>query len=93
MKAAEKAHLAAVVELGCIVCTMRGFPNTPAEIHHLRDGMGAGQRNDNYHVIPLCAIHHRTGPHGTAFHAGDKTWQAEFGTESELLERVTAMLK
>ena len=32
---------------------------TPAEIHHIRTGQGAGQRADNFKVIPLCPIHHR----------------------------------
>lgn len=79
MKAAEREHLAKVAALGCIICRM------PAEIHHLRKGMGIGQRNSHFNVIPLCPNHHRTGGHGVAIHAGQKTWEANFGTESDLL--------
>ena len=86
MKAVERLHLAKVASLGCLIC------KTPAEIHHLRTGMGMGQRNSNGNVIPLCHTHHRTGGHGTAIHAGQKTWEANFGTELELLEKTNQLL-
>lgn len=92
MKKSEKEHLAAVADLGCIACRLIGFIDTPAEIHHVRNGMGAGQRNDNFHVLPLCPTHHRYGPHGTAFHAGRRAFEARFGTEIELLEKVRELL-
>lgn len=78
----ERDHLAKVASLGCIIC--ENF----AEIHHIRTGMGMGQRNTNFNVIPLCHTHHRTGGHGIAIHAGKKTWQEKFGTELELLNKV-----
>jgi hypothetical protein len=39
---------------------------TPAEIHHLRDGSGMSQRASNWLIVPLCAEHHRgdSGLHG-----------------------------
>jgi hypothetical protein len=86
MKAAEKTHLSKVAELGCIIC------RSPAEIHHIRAGMGIGQRNSNFHVLPLCPSHHRTGGHGVAIHAGQKTFEAKYGTEHELLEKVNGLL-
>jgi hypothetical protein len=81
MTKAEKEHLNKVASLGCIIC------GNIAEIHHVRTGMGLGQRNTNFNVIPLCHVHHRTGGHGVAFHAGKKTWQEIFGTEKDLLEK------
>lgn len=33
---------------------------------------GVFVRADNFHVIPLCHTHHRTGGHGVAIHAGRK---------------------
>ena len=86
MTKAEKLHLTLVAELGCIIC------HQPAEIHHLRTGMGMGQRNTNFNVIPLCPLHHRTGGYGTAFHAGRKAFEQNFGTEEELLKRVKGLL-
>lgn len=85
---AEKLHLERVASLGCIVCKNLGHSDTPAEIHHIRAGRGTGQRADNYHVIPLCHSHHRTGGHGVAVHAGRQTWENNFGTETELLVQV-----
>ncbi len=86
MKADERLHMAKVAALGCIICG-----NVP-ELHHVRHGMGLGQRNTNYNVLPLCHKHHRTGGFGIAFHAGKKTWQATFGTELELLEKVNGLI-
>jgi len=86
MKAIERQHLGKVAAIGCIICRM------PAEIHHVRSGMGMGQRNTNFNVIPLCHIHHRTGGHGVALHAGKKTFEEKFGTELELLERVKGLI-
>lgn len=92
MNKAEREHLSKVVALGCVVCRNEGFGPTEAEIHHLRSGMGMGQRNDNFSVLPLCPAHHRLGGIGKAFHAGRRTWEANFGTERDLLEQVRGEL-
>lgn len=73
-----------LAELGCILCWKLGHPGTPAEIHHLREGMGMGQRNDNDHAIPLCTFHHRSskGFHGL----GKRGFEREYGvSETDLL--------
>lgn len=88
---AEKAHLETVASMGCIACEMLGYPGTPAEIHHIRAGMGMGQRNNHFQVIPLCPVHHRYGK--DAVHVSPATFQRKFGTELELLDRVTDKLK
>jgi hypothetical protein len=64
---------------GCLIC------GGEAEIHHIRDGQGTGQRASHFDVLPLCHIHHRTGKKGVAFHAGPREWQAKFGKERDLL--------
>ncbi|MBL5924978.1 Ref family recombination enhancement nuclease [Enterobacter asburiae] len=89
---AEKLHLSRVAALACIVCRNEGLGDTPAEIHHCSKGTGLAVRADNFHVIPLCAIHHRQGGHGVAVHAGRQTWEKNYGTEAELLEQVRAEL-
>ncbi|HHT5345819.1 TPA: Ref family recombination enhancement nuclease [Raoultella planticola] len=85
---AEKLHLSRVAALGCIVCRNLDYGESPAEIHHCSSGTGLSVRADNFHVIPLCHTHHRTGGHGVAIHAGRKSWEEKFGTEAELLSRV-----
>ena len=47
-----------VAELGCFLCNKLGYGYVGAQIHHLREGQGMGQRNSNYVVIPLCDRHH-----------------------------------
>lgn len=84
----EKLHLSRVAGLSCIVCKNLKQGETPAEIHHIRAGLGVGQRADNFKVIPLCPIHHRQGGYGIALHAGRQYWENNFGTETELLVQV-----
>jgi len=87
MTPAERHHWDRVTRLGCIVCFHQGR-YTPAEIHHLRSGLGMSQRASPFRVLPLCQLHHHTGGRGTAFHAGRRTWETRFGSEEELLQRI-----
>lgn len=91
MTSSERAHLDAVARLGCIVCRSQG-DDTPAEIHHIRQGKGLSQRAGPFHVLPLCPAHHRTGGHGIAFHAGRRSWETRYGGEIEWLSQVAEQL-
>ena len=88
--AAEKHHMSKVASLGCQACLKIGFEDTPCEIHHIREGIGAGQRASHYQTIGLCSIHHRTGP--DSFHGHRLIFIAQFGTELELLADVNEQL-
>ncbi len=63
---------------------------TPAEIHHLRNDVGVGQRSEK--VIPLCPTHHRLGGYGVAFHAGRGKFEEKYGTEEELWNITQSLL-
>ena len=92
MTKTERAHIIRVARLGCLACTKLGHFTPQAEIHHVRMGNGIGQRASHFDVLPLCHVHHRTGGHGVAFHAGQRTWEAKFGTEAELLAQVRELM-
>mgnify|MGYP003341301345 FL=1 len=84
-------NLRALADLGCVLCWRLGYRGTPAEIHHLRTGMGLGQRNDDDHAIPLSLEHHRgqTGLHGM----GRKAFERHYNvTELELLDLAQELL-
>ena len=51
--AAESRYADKVASLGCLIC------DQPANIHHIREGQGAGQRAGNCLIIPLCKEHHQ----------------------------------
>ena len=87
MTKAEREHIAKVAGLSCIICGIR-----PVEVHHLRAGMGLGQRSSHFRTIPLCYVHHRTGGFGVAIHGGTREFQRIHGTEEELLAKVQALL-
>lgn len=73
---AERSFLTAMADQGCILCRRLGYPGTPAEIHHLRCGMGMAQRNSDEMAIGLCPEHHRgaTGYHGLGRRAFERTY-------------------
>ena len=83
---AESKYMGKVAEMGCIICVNIGHGETPAEIHHTSNGT-MSKRAGNYEVIPLCHIHHRTGGYGVAVHSGRVQWEANFGTEQQLLQQ------
>lgn len=92
MRAADRAHLAKLVEFGCVACFVQSVYTPNVEIHHLRSGVGMGQRSDHKRAIPLCPPHHRTGGYGVAFHAGKKAFEEQFGSEEELLSKVMGLI-
>lgn len=87
----EREHMSAVAALGCIACRNLGIPGTPAEIHHIRAGVGAGRRASHYDVLPLC-FHHHSAQGVDGYHKYPETWQAKHGTEAELLDQVRGLL-
>jgi len=89
---AEKAHMDAVRELGCIVCREEMAVHSPAAIHHIVEG---GRRLGHDKVLPLCYLHHQGGENGEAYvsrHPHKAAFEERYGTEYELLEKVEAML-
>lgn len=78
-----------VAALGCIVCRRLRLGDSPAEVHHIREGQGR-QRASDFDTIPLCFVHHR-GSDGI-HHLGTKAWHRRFWTERELLEQTLAEL-
>lgn len=80
-----------VAEIGCVLCLQLGYGATPAEVHHIRTGVGAGRRAPDTETLPLCPEHHRgnTGLHGM----GRKAFEIHYKfTEFELLEEVRRIL-
>ena len=63
----SRLHLATIASLPCVLCELLGMPQTArTQVHHLREGVGMGQRNSDMLTIPLCADHHtgQSGIHG-----------------------------
>lgn len=71
-----------VASLGCVVCRNAGFGETPAQVHHIREGQGAAQRAPDFLVIPLCPEHHDGKD---SIHKDRRRFQARYGTELDLL--------
>jgi hypothetical protein len=90
---AEKAHMGSLASLGCIVCKNKFGLFSPACVHHVRRGMGMGQRK-HLKTVPLCPTHHQTGGPGIAFHAtGRDEWEELYGREEDLFKQAMEMLE
>ena len=88
---AEKEHMNKVAKLGCIVCRKQGNLYSPAELHHIRDMTGMGQRASHYEVLPLCVMHHRIGKE--SFHYSKKDFENKWGRQKDLLAEVLQLLE
>lgn len=84
-------HKAKVADIGCILCHHLGYGQTPAQLHHVREGQGMSQRASDFLVIPLCREHHQgdTGIHGLGTKAFERTYNL---TELDLLAMTLAAL-
>jgi len=89
---AEKRHMGRVAELGCILCRHLGYGETPAQVHHIREEQGAGQRADDFLTIPLCPEHHTgaTGIHGLRARRFEMTYKL---SELDLLAMTLKLLE
>lgn len=90
-----KEYKDAAARLCCIACRHDGYYDTPAELHHPREGQGMGQRASDYDVIPLCPAHHNgtDHPRTPSIHLDKRKFIARYGTEAELLAEVRALME
>lgn len=88
----EARWMSDIVEHGCICCILDGNPPRPAAVHHILSG---GRRKGHLYTLPLCDPgHHQNGQSlGMVSRHPDKArFEAQYGTELELLEVVQARI-
>ena len=87
---AEKRHMGRVASLGCIACRRLCLGETPAQVHHIREGRI--ERND-FLTLPLCEPHH-TGTHMSVHKAKPELMRAlKVASEFDLLADVIGLLE
>jgi len=89
---AIKEYFEQVAALGCII------RNTDCagklDLHH-PTGAGMALKADDYDVIPLCFNHHSAQTplaFGHSVHKGTRTFEKNYGTQKELLEKTRRLL-
>lgn len=81
--------------VGCIACRVSmGIVNTYCSIHHVD---GRTKPHAHWYVLPLCAGHHQNGYGGAGFtgvavHPYKARFEAEYGTQSDLLSKCASIL-
>lgn len=88
--AAGQRHMGRVAALGCVLCRLRGFGPTPAEVHHIRIGQGGAQRAPDFLTVPLCPYGCHRGPKG--IHGDRSLLRAANVTELDLLAETLALI-
>ena len=85
----EKALWDSMAALGCIACREDGRMTKEVSIHHLD---GRTKPDCHKRVLPLCAGHHQDGTGEDkaliAVHPYKGKFEARYGTQEELLEKV-----
>lgn len=92
----EKLYLTKVAKLGCYCCRVDGNGEVPAQIHHIREGMGMGQRAKHIgETIPLCEAHHQglVNTNCVAFHRGPRIWRNKYGSEREVAKAIYNLIQ
>ena len=92
MNKAEKQWMAAVAELGCIVCKNEGYGFVPCCVHHLLSG---GHRMGHLQTIGLCYSHHASGVKTAEFcsrHPWVREFEKRYGTEESLLKQTQGLI-
>ena len=78
-------HIGRVKELGCVICRNLSLGETPADAHHI---LRSGRRIDDFHTIPLCELHHRSGVNSAeavSRHPWKREFESKYGSEMSLL--------
>lgn len=90
---AEREWMASITALGCIVCYLQGRGHVPAAVHHIKQG---NRRLGHLFTIGLCDPgHHQNAPAGSgqiSRHPDKARFEAEYGTEMQLLEETKRAL-
>ena len=92
MNKAEKGWMAAVADLGCIVCLQAGFGYVPCCVHHILE---SGRRKGHLHTIGLCPSHHASGVKTAEFcsrHPWVREFEKRYGTEESLLKQTQGLI-
>lgn len=86
---AELRYLDRVAGLGCVACELLGHADTPAQVHHIREGRIA---RTHWLTLPLCPAHH-TGTHASVHLAKPPLLRSlRLHSEFDLLGRVIERL-
>lgn len=91
--AAESRWMAAVAELGCIVCLKFHQVKTPCAVHHIVEG---SRRVGHMFTIGLCDPGHHQNTQTSqkiSRHPDKKRFEKSYGSEYELLEYTQKILK
>ena len=59
MSAAGKRHMHRVAQVPCVLCKRMGLGETPSEVHHIKYGSGASDRQSDFLTVAVCVRHHQ----------------------------------
>ena len=91
MTKAEALFQRRVREIGCILCHLAGYPETPCEVHHMLSG---GRRRGEMFVLGLCHLHHQGGdPKIISRDHNQRRFESAYGSEESLLAKTRELVR
>ena len=90
--AAEKRHMQAVADAGCVICELFHGVYSPAAIHHVD---GKTKPDAHFKILGLCYLHHQGGNDCAEYvsrHPYKARFEKRYGTEEELMEKTKELL-
>lgn len=91
----DKARLAAVAAMPCVICHEWGLPQlSPTQVHHCIHGRHGTRRAPDSMTIPLCCGHH-LGDLDTskvALHRQPDEWKRLYGQDTDWISWVEVRL-
>lgn len=89
----DKARLAAIHNLPCVICFTKGLKQITRTIAHHSIGGGLGLKVSDKKTSAICDFHHTRGGKGEAIHNTPLwEWEELFFTQDELIELTNKML-
>ncbi|MCK4521861.1 MAG: hypothetical protein KAU20_04760 [Nanoarchaeota archaeon] len=88
---ADSEYMSRVAALGCIVCSLLGYEDVPAGVHHCNTGMG--RKRNHRETIPLCEHHHSPYQPEGYHKMGKEAWEQKFWSIDYLLGKVEGLLQ
>lgn len=88
----DPKRLAAIHDLPCALCHLKGWKQTSRTTAHHKIGLGLGKKASDRLSMALCESCHQKGTHAI-HHIGRVAFERDFATQDELIALTDEMLK
>jgi len=88
----DKKRFDLIRQIGCIIEVDQQRCGCECAPHHVT-GAGVGKKDDHQRTFGLCLWHHTANDFGHCVHNGTQTFEENYGTQEQLLERQNILIE